>query len=118
MLQALSSLLDSKLDAKMSSFSQEFGSLRNHVDFIGQQLEVLGNKVECLEACAEGDDFEEEEYDEEGDIVQDEEQSLYDDAVATSAQEPQRPPRMSRRSAQAVLANHGRGPSKKTKTGE
>ena len=80
-------------------------------------MEALGSKVECLEACAEGEDFNEEEYDAEEDGVEEEMQDLQDDAALASGQEPQRPPRSSRRSAAAVLGNHGKGPMKKPKTG-
>ena len=101
----------------MSEFSQQLVSVQNHVDFFAEQMEALGNKVECLEACAEGDDFNEEDYEPEDDGVGEEVQRLQDDVALASEQEPQRPPRVSRRSAAAVLGNHGKGPMKKPKTG-
>ena len=101
----------------MTDFSQKLVSVQNHVEFLGGQMEVLGGRVEGLEFCAEGDDFEEEEYNEEDEDVEEEVQSLVADAAQAAGHEEQRPKRLSRRSAQAVLANHGRGPSKKTKAG-
>ena len=69
MLHALSALLDTKLDALKSDFSQQLVSVQNHVQFLGEQMETLGGRVEGLEVCAEGGDFDEEQYeDEEGDF--------------------------------------------------
>ena len=80
-------------------------------------MQALGSKVEVLEACAEGDDFVEEEYDVEDDGMEDEVQRLQDDAALATEQEQLRPPRLSRRSAAAVLGNHGRSNLEKTKIG-
>ena len=114
MLQARSARLETKLDANnakldanMSEFSQQLVSVRNHVDFFGGQLEALGHKVEVLEACDEGEDFNEEEYDDDG-VEEDEVERLQNDAAQALGNEQQRPPRTSRRSAAAVLGNHGK----------
>ena len=54
MLDMLSRLLDTKLDEKLNPMSTELRALREQVETVSGDLEMLGGKVEYLEVQAEG----------------------------------------------------------------
>ena len=116
-MQMFSKMLGAELDVRFNPFWLQLNSLQSHVDYIGGQVEELGSKVECLEVCAEGNDFEEEQFDDDDEVemtkVQNDEPQ---EAAHDTIDKTERAQRRTRRSAASVLANHGNGPGKKTET--
>ena len=94
----------SLLDTKLEPFGTEIHVLRTSMEAMNGQLETLGTKVENLEIAAEGEYDDGNDHEEENDIPN-----------GQTVQGTVLPPRRTRLSAVAVLANHGNG--KKNKVG-
>ena len=86
------------------------------MNLFGETLETLGTKVEHLEVLADGDEFEVDGDEEEEEAVV-ELASQQNDVIQPIAHDTMTRPRVTRRSAAVVLANHGNGPGKKKKMG-
>ena len=117
-------MLESKLDTKLNplavqvtSLQGHMTSLQSHVTFIGESVETLGTQVEHLEALNQGKEFEGDDESEEEEEGNEGLASVQLDAGQTTAHDNATRPRLTRRSAQAVLANHGNGLAKKKKAG-